>query len=78
MREILREQRIKGNYTQETIAKELGISRPTYTNIENGRKNPSFTIALRIKNLLNYSDDDIFLDEQFLKETKSITQEAIS
>ena len=39
----------------------VGISRPSYTNIELGRKNPSLKIALKIKKVLNYKDDNIFL-----------------
>lgn len=72
MRKRLKEQRVKKEYTQKSIALKLGISRTTYTNIENGRKNPSFSIALKIKNLLNYNNDNIFSNQEFLKETKNL------
>ncbi len=60
MREKLREVRKAKGFTQETIAKLIGINRASYTNIELGRKNPSLEIALRIKETLNYRGDDIF------------------
>lgn len=61
MRDKLKKVRLEQNLTQYQVAKMVGISRPSYTNIELGRKNPSLKIALKIKKVLNYKDDDIFL-----------------
>ncbi|WP_142413097.1 helix-turn-helix transcriptional regulator [Hathewaya massiliensis] len=63
MRRILKEKREKMNYTQKEIAHKLNISRATYTNIENGNRNPSFNLAMRIKEVLSYQNDNIFLNE---------------
>ncbi len=71
MRAKLKEQRIKKRYTHESISKVLGINRSTYTNIENGKKNPSFIVALKIKKILEYNNDDIFYNQMFLKETNN-------
>lgn len=60
MRIILREQRKKTNMTQKEIAIKAGISRSEYTNIEIGVRNPSFTLSLKLKEILGYSNDDIF------------------
>ncbi len=51
----------KDGYTQEEMANELNVARTTYTGYENGNFAPSLETALRIKKILNYSKDDIFL-----------------
>ncbi|WP_038601814.1 helix-turn-helix transcriptional regulator [Peptoclostridium acidaminophilum] len=62
MRKKLKEMRTKSGLTQDKLSKELGISRASYTNIELGLKNPSLSLAIKIKAVLNYSNDDIFLN----------------
>jgi putative transcriptional regulator len=47
--------------TQEDVANMANIARSTYTNIELGYKNPSLTVALKIKKILKCKDDNIFL-----------------
>ncbi len=49
-------------YTQETFAKAAGISRSHYSQIEAGNKSPSLKVGLKIKRLLDYSNDDIFFN----------------
>lgn len=49
------------NLTQDEVAKKSGIARTTYTNIELGDKNPSLSVALKLKKVLKVKDDDIFL-----------------
>lgn len=49
-------------YSQEMVAEKLHISRSHYSQIESGDKTPSLDIALRIKQVFDYSDDDIFLN----------------
>ena len=63
MRQKLRSIRISSKFTQEEIASLIGINRATYTNIELGKKNPSLNVAIKIKNILKYSNDDIFHNE---------------
>ncbi|WWU56176.1 helix-turn-helix transcriptional regulator [Paraclostridium sordellii] len=36
------------------------MERSYYTKIERGQRTPSLDIALKIKEILNYNDDDIF------------------
>jgi len=62
MREILKRERIKKGLTQQAIASLVGISRVHYTQIENNSKNkkPSLEVAMNIKKVLNYHDDDLF------------------
>ena len=63
MREVLKQERLKHNYTQQELAEKAGISRVHYTQIENcsNNKSPSLNVAIRIKNALNYKGDDLFL-----------------
>lgn len=61
MRSRLKEIRLACGMTQQEVAAAANIERVTYTNIELGNKNPSFAVAARIKQVLGYHDDDIFL-----------------
>lgn len=45
------------------IAKLLGISRPHYTLIENGQRNPSTTLLFRIAALLEIPVEDVMSTE---------------
>ena len=49
MRVKLKSLRIKKNLTQEQIAAKLQITRAYYTNLEQGRGNPSLKLASKIK-----------------------------
>lgn len=48
--------------SQEMAADKVHISRSHYSQIESGDKTPSLDVALRIKQVFDYSDDDIFLN----------------
>ena len=60
MREKLRQMRKAQGFTQHAFAEAIGVSRPSYVNIENGRRNPPLKLAIKIKSVLAYNDDDIF------------------
>lgn len=60
MRVKLRKMREAMGFTQQTFSEAIGASRTHYMQIEIGDKNPSLKLALRIKEVLNYKDDDIF------------------
>lgn len=62
MRERLIEIRTKRGYTQEQMASKLSIARTTYTGYEKGNVSPSLEVALNIKRVLNYKNDDIFIN----------------
>lgn len=64
MRYKLIERRRKKKYTQKEMALMLEISRSTYAGYESGKFAPSLEIALKIKKILNYKSDDIFLNEK--------------
>ncbi|WP_338564284.1 helix-turn-helix transcriptional regulator [Paraclostridium sordellii] len=60
IRTNLKEVRKNKNLTQLQVANKLNIERSYYTKIERGQRTPSLDIALKIKEILNYNDDDIF------------------
>lgn len=61
MRINLKKLRKKRNLTQQEVADMVGIHRTTYTNIENGKADPSFKVMQKIKKALKSERDDIFL-----------------
>ncbi|MBO8161914.1 MAG: helix-turn-helix transcriptional regulator [Thermosipho sp. (in: Bacteria)] len=62
MRENLFKLRNKAKLTQEEVARKIGISRAAYSNIENGKRNPSFETMRKIATLFDTSVDEIFFD----------------
>lgn len=65
MRVRLQRMRDAQGYTQYAFATALGISRSHYSQIESGDKNPSLKLAISIKKLLGYQNDDLFDDTTF-------------
>jgi len=59
-RNNLRRARLRAGLTQAQVAAMAGLSRPMYTNIELGRKNPSLDTALRIAEVLGQPVEDLF------------------
>lgn len=51
-------------YTQSSAAAVLGISRSHYSQIETGEKTPSLNLAMKIKQVFGYKQDDIFFDDK--------------
>jgi putative transcriptional regulator len=58
--EILRHERA---VTQEELAEILDVSRQTISSLENGRYNPSITLAFKIARFFNRSVEEIFIYE---------------
>ena len=67
MRKILIKMRKNRGFTQEQMAKELNIARTTYTGYELGTFSPSLDIGMQIKRILEYDNDDIFLNSKVSK-----------
>lgn len=53
--------------TQDEVAELAKISRPYYTNIEAGRKDPSISVAKRIADVLKTTVDSIFFNSNVPK-----------
>ena len=60
----LKSQRILCGFTQETLAKAVGVSRQTIVSIEKGNYNPSLNLCKAICKELNKTLDELFGEEQ--------------
>ena len=61
MNNRVRELRKNHRWTQEQFGDLLEVSRQTINSIENGRFDPSLTLAIKIARLLEKSVEDIFV-----------------
>lgn len=61
MKNRVREMRKSRRWTQEELGDLLEVSRQTINSIENGRYDPSLTLALKIAKLLDESVEGIFV-----------------
>jgi len=64
MRNRLSEIRIRAGLTQEELAEALEVSRQTIGSLENGRYNPSITLAFKIARYFSTTVEGIFIDEE--------------
>jgi putative transcriptional regulator len=56
----LKEHREKKGFTQEGLARQLGVSRQTIVNIEKGLNEPRVLLAIAIAGLLGVAVIDLF------------------
>ncbi len=63
MRTALRRARLRAGLTQAEVARRVGLTRASYTNIEGGYKDPSILTALRIARILNEHVEKLFGDQ---------------
>lgn len=59
----LEEIRKNKGFTHAQMGKMLGVTRQAYTSIENGRRNPSLSVALKLCKILDF-DPALFLDKE--------------
>jgi DNA-binding XRE family transcriptional regulator len=57
--EKIKELRNKNNFSQEQVAKVIGVSRPTYTAIESGKQELSLEEAKKLASLFSISVDEL-------------------
>ena len=60
LEEIRKERGIK----QEELAQAMGVSRQTIGSLENGRYNPSITLAIKLARHFGMTVEDIFIYEE--------------
>lgn len=60
----LKSQRVLSGFTQETLAKAVGVSRQTIVSIEKGNYNPSLNLCKAICKKLNKTLDELFGEEK--------------
>ncbi|MBQ4583368.1 MAG: helix-turn-helix transcriptional regulator [Bacilli bacterium] len=56
----LKELRVKNKLTVEKMAKLVGISYTYYWQIENGKRNLYYYLAIKIANVFKLKPDDLF------------------
>lgn len=49
---------------QDELGKMLGVSRQTISSLENGRYNPSITLAYKISKLFEMTIEEVFIFEE--------------
>ncbi len=64
MKNRLEEIRKQNAIKQEELATALEVSRQTIGSLENGRYNPSITLAFKIAKYFNMSIEEIFIYEE--------------
>lgn len=64
MKNRLEEIRKKRGIKQEELAAALEVSRQTIGSLENGRYNPSITLAFKLARYFDMSIEDIFIYEE--------------
>lgn len=64
MKNRLEELRKENGIKQEELAERLDVSRQTIGSLENGRYNPSITLAFRIAKFFKLKIEDIFIYEE--------------
>lgn len=67
----LRELRKLENWTQEEVAKKLGVSKQTYSHYENENRRPSLDTIKELATVYQVNIDDIFSDEK-ISDTVSV------
>ena len=64
MKNILKVERAKLNFTQQDLADKVGVSRQTINSIETERYIPSTVLALKISKVFAVSVNEIFILEE--------------
>jgi putative transcriptional regulator len=60
MKNSIKVERAKKNWTQEDLANKIEVSRQTIVSIESGKYTPSTILALKMANVFKVSVEDIF------------------
>ena len=63
MKNRIAELRKANHLTQQDLANLLGVTRQTIISLENGRYNPSITLAFKLAHTYNMHIEDIFIYE---------------
>lgn len=64
MRNTIKVERAKKDYTQADLAEKVGVSRQTINSIEKGKFVPSTLLSLKIAAVFEEKIDDIFFLEE--------------
>ena len=73
MKNRLKLLRVERDLTQADVAKSIGISRSTYSNIENGKSNPDFKTLVLLVSFFKIPANEIFFDLNVVYKQQKIT-----
>lgn len=59
----LKKVRIENNLTYQEMAIKLGLCKSYYWQLENKKRNLSYSMAVKIAKIFNLKPDDLFYDE---------------
>lgn len=71
MKNRLKVLRAEHDFTQQTLAEKLHVSRQTVNAIEKGKFDPSLPLAFAMARLFDCRIEDIFSDEAFGEDKKA-------
>ena len=57
---LVKEHRLQRGFTQDELAKAVGVSRQSINSIERGRYTPSLPLALKFARVFGCPTDDLF------------------
>ncbi|MGO5472702.1 helix-turn-helix domain-containing protein [Streptococcus hyointestinalis] len=57
--ERLKEKRLEKGFTQSELGKKVGVKQNTFTNWENGSREPNFKTLIELANILETTTDDL-------------------
>lgn len=63
----LKEMRLKHKKTLQQLAQETNVTKAHLSQIENGKRRPSYVLAIRIAEALSTTPDKIFLPSKLTK-----------
>lgn len=61
IRSELKEERERSGKTLQEVADIIGVSKPYYWQVENGKRGLSYELAVKISNVFGKTPDEIFL-----------------
>ena len=56
MKLVLRQERILRDWTQDYVAKQIGVTNTTVQMLETGQRKPSYEVLVKLLDLFHYSD----------------------
>lgn len=62
MLKAIKAKRLTLNLTQKELASRLGLTQPTYCNIEKGLRNPSLSTLMKLADILDCTVDELLRD----------------
>ena len=75
--EKLKEARVRSGMTQDTVAKQIGVSRQSLSNWENDRTYPDLASVLKLSDLYGLSLDDLLREDMELRRRMEQRNESV-